>query len=38
MVVEVLRTLFDISFWREFVGIDMREEARIMHEVFLKKE
>ena len=33
-MVEVLRTLFDMSFWREFVDMDMREEARMMHEVF----
>ena len=32
MVVEVLRTLFDMSFWWEFVEVDMREEARMMHE------
>lgn len=31
MVVDVLQTLFDMSFWREFVGMDMRVGARMMH-------
>lgn len=37
-MVEVLRTLFGVPFWREFVGMDMCEEARMIHEGFLKKE
>ena len=32
MMVDVLRMLFDMSFWREFVDMDMREESRMMHE------
>lgn len=31
-MVEVLRALFDMSFWDSFVAADMREEARMMHE------
>jgi len=31
-MVEVLRVLFDMSFWREFIDLDMREETRMMHE------
>ena len=29
---EVLRVLCDMSFWRDFIAADMREEARMMHE------
>ena len=32
MMVDVLRTLFDMSFWREFGEVDMRKAARMMHE------
>lgn len=28
---EILRVLFDMSFWREFIKADMLEEGRIMH-------
>lgn len=38
VTVEVLQTLFDMSFWREFIDIDICKEARMMHEVSLKKE
>lgn len=31
-MVEALRVLFDMSFWRSFIAADMREEARMMHE------
>lgn len=31
-MVDVLRTSFDMSSWREFVEMDMRKEARMMHE------
>ena len=31
MMAEVLRTLFDMSLWRAFTDMDMREEARMMH-------
>ena len=31
-MVEVLRVLCDMSFWREFIEMDMREETRMMHE------
>ena len=29
---EILRIMFDRAFWREFIDLDMREEARMMHE------
>ena len=32
-MLNVLRTLFDTSFWQEFIGADMREEARMMHDI-----
>ena len=28
---EVLRVLCDMSFWRSFIAVDMREEACMMH-------
>ena len=31
-MLNVLRTLFDMAFWREFIDADMREEARMMHD------
>ena len=31
-MLDVLRTLFDMSFWREFIDADMREESRMMHD------
>ena len=30
-MIEILRILFDRSFWREFIELDMREETRMMH-------
>ena len=29
---EILRTMFDRAFWREFIDLDMREETRMMHD------
>ena len=29
---EVLQIMFDRAFWREFIELDMREEAQMMHE------
>ena len=29
-IVEVLRVLCDMSFWREFIELDMREETRMI--------
>ena len=31
-MVEVLRVLCDMSFWRSFIAADMHEEVRMMHE------
>ena len=31
-MIAMLRTLFDFSFWREFIVIDIHDESRIMHE------
>ena len=31
-VAEVLRILFDPSFWREFIAEDMLVESRMLHE------
>ena len=31
-MVEVLRVLCDMSFWRSFIAADMREEAQMMHD------
>ena len=31
-MLDVLRTLFDMSFWQDFIDADMREEARMMHD------
>ena len=31
-IVDVLRVLCDMSFWRSFIAADMSEEARMMHE------
>ena len=31
-VFEILRVVFDRSFWQEFIDMDMCEEARMMHE------
>ena len=32
-MLNVLRSLLDMSFWREFIDADMCEETRMMHEV-----
>jgi len=29
---EILSIIFDRAFWREFIDLDMREEARMMHD------
>jgi hypothetical protein len=34
-VFEILRVVFDRSFWQEFIDMDMCEEARMMHEYVL---
>lgn len=34
---EALRIMFDRAFWCEFIDLDMREEAQMMHEVLNKK-
>ena len=31
-MVEVLRVLCDMSFWRSFIAADMCEESRMMHD------
>ena len=31
-MVEVLRVLFDMSFWRAFIALDLRDETRMMHD------
>ena len=31
-IVEVLRLLCDMPFWREFIDSDMSEESQMMHE------
>ena len=31
-MIEILRIMFDRAFWREFIELDMREEAQMMHE------
>lgn len=31
-MVEILRIMFDRAFWREFIELDMREEAQMMQE------
>ena len=28
----ILRIMFDHAFWREFIELDVREEAQMMHE------
>ena len=29
---EILRVMFDRAFWHEFIELDMREEAQMMHD------
>ena len=29
---DMFRVLFDLSFWNEFIELDMREETRMMHD------
>lgn len=31
-MVEILRIMFDRAVWREFIELDMHEEARMMHD------
>jgi len=32
MMFDMLRTVFHMSFWQEFIDMDMREELRMIHE------
>lgn len=31
-VLEILQILFNPSFWRDFIALDMREESRMLRE------
>ncbi len=31
-VFEILRVVFDMSFWQDFIEQDMRDESRMMHD------
>lgn len=32
-VIEVLRTIFSPSFWRDFIAEDMASESRLLHDM-----
>ena len=34
-VFEILRVVFDMSFWQEFIDMDMCDESQMMHEYVL---